>query len=175
MSSLNNPPNGGEVRQPDAKAKPWQALGISRATYYRKGKPEKMPSIRWKQADRARVGGGLSIRTIQRADFVRRYGIGDLYYLAHLYGSKGAPSMGMLEEVAKWSHERQRRFMELLLVEAGVPMPSSFSWLDESDREKAEHAPMAFALILLGKYHVRRAAGAAFWATVREMVQETRP
>lgn len=39
--SLKKPPAGGEVRQPDAKTKPWEALGTSRATWYRLGKPEK--------------------------------------------------------------------------------------------------------------------------------------
>lgn len=165
---LKNPPNGGNVRQKD---KPWVALGISRATYYRRGKPKSVPGIRWKQADRAALGGHLSVRTIQRADFVRRYGIAELYYLAHLYGSKAAPSMGMLEEVAKWSHGRQHRFMENLLAASGTPLPSTFSWLDERDREKAPHAPMAFAVIHFGK-DIRRAARTAFWATVREMVDE---
>ena len=34
--SLTNPPNGGKVR-------PWEAVGMSRATWYRKGKPEPRP------------------------------------------------------------------------------------------------------------------------------------
>ena len=34
---LTNPPNGGKLRRP------WEAVGMSRATWYRKGKPEPHP------------------------------------------------------------------------------------------------------------------------------------
>jgi hypothetical protein len=33
VSNLKNPPDGGKLR-------PWEAVGMSRATWYRKGKPE---------------------------------------------------------------------------------------------------------------------------------------
>jgi hypothetical protein len=110
------------------------------------------------------------VRTVQRSAFIKRYGIPDLYYLAHLYGCNAAVSMGMLEEVAKWSHPLQHRFMENLIAAAGVPPLDTFSYLDERDREKAEHTPMAIALVQFGK-GVRRAARAAFHATLIEMIQ----
>jgi hypothetical protein len=40
-----NPPDRGKVRQKD---KSWEALGISRATWYRQGKPELKHQV-WKK------------------------------------------------------------------------------------------------------------------------------
>jgi hypothetical protein len=56
--SLTNPPSGGKLRQ-------WEVLGMSRATWYRHGKPDKKPEPRLTQAKTAEALG-LSIRTVQR-------------------------------------------------------------------------------------------------------------
>jgi uncharacterized protein YoaH (UPF0181 family) len=53
-----NPPSGGKVRQP------WLALGMSRATWYRLGKPSEKPQ-RVTQKNLAKIMGA-SVRTIQR-------------------------------------------------------------------------------------------------------------
>jgi hypothetical protein len=37
---LENAPDGEKMRLPDAQTKPWETLGISRATWYRQGKPQ---------------------------------------------------------------------------------------------------------------------------------------
>jgi hypothetical protein len=58
---LKNPPAGGEVRQPV-----WQALGMSRATWYRKGKPEKKPGKKITQKEVAALMR-VTVRSVQRA------------------------------------------------------------------------------------------------------------
>src|SRR5262245_17128917 len=67
-SRLNFPPNeplcdanGGIMRQ---SPKPWEAIGMSRATWYRHGKPTEKPT-RYTQADVAKILG-ISLRTTQR-------------------------------------------------------------------------------------------------------------
>jgi hypothetical protein len=57
--NLNDPPIGGEVRQ-----SPWEALGISRATWYRRGKPAES----WSRPTQkmAIAGSKMSLRTFQR-------------------------------------------------------------------------------------------------------------
>jgi hypothetical protein len=111
---LENAPDGGEVRLPDAQTKPWGKLGISRATWYRQRKPENEALLdhnRSRQKYWARYYD-CNIRTIQRQAFVRRYGIHELWELAY---HERLPC-GMLEEIAKWfSHEEQRRFVDRLV------------------------------------------------------------
>lgn len=51
---------------------PWVALGISRATWYRLGKPERKPPPRLTQAQNAR-DADISVRTLQRAIRVSRF------------------------------------------------------------------------------------------------------
>jgi uncharacterized protein YoaH (UPF0181 family) len=58
--SLTRPPYGGIMRQ-----KPWEAVGMSRATWYRKGKPTEKPKSKVPQKQLAKTLG-VSIRTIQR-------------------------------------------------------------------------------------------------------------
>jgi hypothetical protein len=58
---LNFTPYGGIMRQ---APKPWEALGMSRASWYRHGKPTEKPK-RFTQAHEARKVG-VSVRTIQR-------------------------------------------------------------------------------------------------------------
>jgi hypothetical protein len=53
--------NGGIMRQ---TPEPWKAIGMSRATWYRHGKPNEKPK-RFTQADVARILG-VSLRTTQR-------------------------------------------------------------------------------------------------------------
>ena len=57
--SPTNPPDGGKARQP------WLALGRSRATWYRRGKPSEKPQPRLRQKDIAEILG-VSVRTVQR-------------------------------------------------------------------------------------------------------------
>lgn len=104
--NLKNPPIGDNVRQP----KPWEALGMSRATWFRHGKPT-YNDRKITQKNRAEWGWGVSTRTVQREDFVKRYGIPELEWLI-LNDYFLAP--GMVEEIAKWEHEDQRTFLKKL-------------------------------------------------------------
>jgi len=61
---LTNPPNGGKLRQ-------WEALGMSRASWYRHGKPTEKPTRPFSQARIARHDH-VSIRTVQRVERVMR-------------------------------------------------------------------------------------------------------
>jgi hypothetical protein len=127
--SLENPPDGGKVRLPDAQAKPWEALGISRATWYRQGKPanvDRLASNEFHVRQKSWMGSyWCSARTIQRMFFVRRrYGIECMWQLAY----QECLPLGMLEEIAKWEHEDQRRFIARLLELApGLPWDKHFT------------------------------------------------
>lgn len=57
-TSPMKPPNGGHLRQ-------WEALGMSRATWYRLGKPTTKPEPRQTHKDIAK-SLGCSVRTVQR-------------------------------------------------------------------------------------------------------------
>jgi hypothetical protein len=81
---LNLPPDGGTMRHGTAKPKPWKAIGIGRATWYRQGKPTKK-RVRLTQADEA-ANFGISLRTWQRfcrimdhapdlVPFIQQYGM----------------------------------------------------------------------------------------------------
>jgi hypothetical protein len=65
---LTVPPAGGKVRQKD---RPWIKLGISRATWYRLGKPATKPT---KKPTQSQTAATLKIgtRTLQRAARVAR-------------------------------------------------------------------------------------------------------
>jgi hypothetical protein len=52
------------------KLKPWEGLGISRATWYRHGQPTTKPS-RVTQAEMARIGR-ISLRTLQRTARIQK-------------------------------------------------------------------------------------------------------
>jgi hypothetical protein len=106
--SLNNPPIGGKARQ-------WEALGISRATYYRHGKrkPERREPLKKLASDIANITHGrYSLRSLQRNRFVQRYGIPEL---SRLIAGDMLLSHGMVENVAKWPHAEQQIFVEMLL------------------------------------------------------------
>jgi hypothetical protein len=108
--SLNNPPIGATVRQD----KPWESLGISRATYYRNGKqkPRKREPLKKLAADIAKITQGrYSLRSLQRDRFVQRYGIPEL---SKLISGDLLLSNGMVENVAKWPHAEQQCFVEML-------------------------------------------------------------
>jgi len=123
---LENTPDGEEMRLPDAQTKPWLALGISRATWYRQGKPDSKGLLehnRSRQNYWARFRE-CSTRTIQRWAFIRRYGIDELWRLAY---HERLPC-GMLEEIAKeLSHEEQSRLINRL-VELARPLPACKGW-----------------------------------------------
>jgi hypothetical protein len=77
------------VRQ---KEKPWVALGISRATWYRHEKPTEWHK-RSTQADEAKMGG-LSLRTYER--FARVFGPGKPR-LVQSYVAHGGMKLGMAD------------------------------------------------------------------------------
>jgi hypothetical protein len=131
---LENTPDGEEMRLPDAQTKPWEKLGISRATWYRQHKPKwegQLASHSWSRQKQRALGYFCSTRTVQRQDFVRRYGIRELYNLASQSTLHRCLPLGMLEEIAKWWHEDQRRFIDRL-VELARPLPTDGSDLKES-------------------------------------------
>jgi hypothetical protein len=68
---LNSAPNGADLRQ-----KPWEAVGMSRATWYRRGKPtEKRDRAAARAAGlklRMGMSGARSLRTLQRFERVLR-------------------------------------------------------------------------------------------------------
>ena len=57
-TGLTKPPSGGHLRQ-------WEALGMSRASWYRSGKPTKKPEPKLTQKDVSEICG-CSLRTVQR-------------------------------------------------------------------------------------------------------------
>jgi hypothetical protein len=79
-SSLNSPPSGGKMRLPEVQSKPWEALGISRATWYRKKKPALLNPLE-SQAAQAKWFD-QTLRTWQRYLFAERYGTPELWILA---------------------------------------------------------------------------------------------
>ena len=69
--SLTKAPSGGDVRQ-------WEALGMSRATWYRRGKPTTKPQRALTQRAMAE-SLGVSLRTIQRDDaIIKRKVVADI-------------------------------------------------------------------------------------------------
>jgi predicted DNA-binding transcriptional regulator AlpA len=66
--SLTNPPKGPIGPQP-----PWQAIGMSRASWYRHGKPETKPHKRITEKEAAAIMD-VPLRTLQRVRRVRRNG-----------------------------------------------------------------------------------------------------
>jgi hypothetical protein len=63
MNSLNNPPIGGKLRQ-----KPWEAIGMSRAGWYRHGKPNSNP--KWNRPPTQKflaLAADNKLRTAQRS------------------------------------------------------------------------------------------------------------
>src|ERR1700732_3033760 len=74
-ANLNIPPDGGELIQdadsptcaPDGgKVRPWEAIGMSRATWYRHGKPTTKPTKLKTHAQVAKMFG-TSLRSMQRS------------------------------------------------------------------------------------------------------------
>jgi hypothetical protein len=82
------------------KDRPWEALGMSRATWYRLGKPAEKPAPRITVKQAADMDG-VSLRMMERARFVHRYGP-DL--LEHVL----AGSMSM-DAAIRLIHQRQGR------------------------------------------------------------------
>jgi hypothetical protein len=59
--SLNNPPIGDKVRH-----KPWEAIGMSRAGWYRHGKPDANPKWNRLTHEILAKANGIPLRTFQR-------------------------------------------------------------------------------------------------------------
>jgi hypothetical protein len=97
--------NGGIMRR---SARPWKMLGMSRATWYRHGKPTEKPK-RYRQADVAKILG-VSVRTIQRDAAGRREKVvaraHELFEQGH--GFKEAFAMARAEITAEREDDRQR-------------------------------------------------------------------
>lgn len=74
MGSLKNPPDGGEVRRP------WEAIGMSRATWYRKGKPTEKPGTLGEWFKREELKHWRSKRTVERVKRIGEFD-GDLWRL----------------------------------------------------------------------------------------------
>jgi hypothetical protein len=162
--SLKNPPDGGEVRLPDAQSKPWQAFGISRATWYRQGKPQCESEFSGKyyrrQKGRAKFEN-CSVRSIQRLTFARRYGIPEIDSLA----IQQCLPPAMLEEIAKWEHDDQRRFTDRLFALA-ADLPKEF---EPGRNFRRTFSPFELAVLPVKEFELRRAARSVFDATIREI------
>jgi hypothetical protein len=87
--------------------KPWEAIGMSRATWYRHGKPEKKP-YRMTQAQIAKLQG-VSLRSLQRAARVLRVAP-ELESLI-----SGGLSLHLAEQAAKMTPDERKRFLDLVL------------------------------------------------------------
>lgn len=91
-------PNGGPMR------KPWEEIGVSRATWYRRGKPTTKPS-KITQAQAAKLMN-VSVRSVQRAVRVARISP-ELAYLVEI----GRIKLGFAEHIVrdpdrlKWVNE----------------------------------------------------------------------
>ena len=139
---LSNRPNGGKMRQPHSVSRPWEALGISRATWYRQGKPDMACNLASRYPQKSRADGleDCSVRTIKRIDFAWRYGVPDVGYLAF---QRVLPA-GMLEKVAKWMLDEQRLFLDKLLELTGAGPVTDEYWNEQSE---AKAYPIAIRLM----------------------------
>jgi len=153
--SLKDAPNGGKVRQKD---KPWITLGISRASWYRQGKPEEEWQLSGRKYNRQKNRASVdccSIRTVQRESFIRRYGIPELddLVLAHHF-----LTAGMVAEVARWERSEQWWFINRLLElirESGQQRQHDASY---------EHHSIVFLTIYsVDRAVLRRLAKQALW------------
>jgi hypothetical protein len=127
VMNLTNPPIGGEVRCDDVSSEtitepseinltnppngeagpPWETIGMSRATWYRRGKPTTRPTPRITQAQAAKTMN-VSLRTVQRVARVLRLRpeLGVLIESGHM-------KIGMAEALAK-DPANCERFLSLL-------------------------------------------------------------
>jgi hypothetical protein len=153
---LNNAPDGEEMRLPDARTKPWEKLGISRATWYRQGKPKmkyQLFSERGFRDKNAAKSWSCSVRSYQRQIFVSRYGIHELYALAY----HGCLPRGMLEEIAKWEHADQRRFVDQL-AELARPLPADSRCKEDQAYYLKEFGPVMGILLRVNPRALKRVA-----------------
>jgi hypothetical protein len=70
---LKDPPNGGKMRLPDDQAQPWEALGISRATWYRQGKPTEKPGALGEWFRGGELKYWRSKRTVERVNRIAEF------------------------------------------------------------------------------------------------------
>jgi hypothetical protein len=161
-ASLKDPPDGGKVRLPDAQSKPWESLGISRATWYRQRKPAGELQLwkqgSWRQKRRAK-NDHQSVRSVQRRFLVFKYGIPELEQLARWNFLPPAT----LEQVAKWEHEDQRRFVDRLLSLAAA-LPGARTPNPENKNHVCQ------IVYDIDPRDLKRAARRAFDSTLMEMV-----
>lgn len=97
---LKAPPIGGMVRQKD---KPWEQLGISRATWYRHDKPTEWRRLST-NADEAKRGG-MSLRSYER--FARVFG-NNSNELIRKYVANGGMKLGMADYLLAHPSELRR-------------------------------------------------------------------
>jgi hypothetical protein len=71
--SLKSPPSGGKMKLPDAQSKPWEALGISRATWYRRDKPTEKPAALGEWLRRKELNHWKSKRTVERVHRIMEF------------------------------------------------------------------------------------------------------
>jgi hypothetical protein len=150
---LANPPSGEKLRQADSQAKPWLGFGISRATWYRIGKPtcESEFSGCYYRRQRNRADAEeCSVRSIQRREFARRYGISEICSLATHHCLPPA----MLEEVAKWEHDNQRRFADRLRALA-ADLPKRY---EPNDHMRRTFSSFEIVVFPASRLALRRAA-----------------
>jgi hypothetical protein len=164
--SLTNPPDGGEVRQPDTK--PWVVLGISRATWYRQGKPKQESQTHkgsyYRQKSLARSYDDCSVRSIQRQSFVRRYGIPEIGELAW---QKILP-FGMLENIAKLEHDDQRRFVAQLR-ELAIALPPQRYWKGTAEAARKSFGPVMGPIFRADPLELKRAAQLVYSSILTEL------
>jgi hypothetical protein len=117
--SLTNPPSGGEMRLPDAQSKPWEALGISRATWYRRGKPTEKPIRRGHGPFSQRKNAAsihVSLRTMQRIDRIMEFDF-DLWRLTVEGHIKPAQAERIVADPVDYQHFLQWFTEQLDLTE----------------------------------------------------------
>jgi hypothetical protein len=117
--SLKSPPSGGKMRLPDAQSKPWEALGISRATWYRRDKPTEQPIRRGRGPFSQRkmaAGNHVSLRTQQRLDRILEFD-SDLWFLTVKGHIKPAQAERIISDPVKYQHFLQWFTEQLDLTE----------------------------------------------------------
>jgi len=86
--------------------KPWEAIGMSRSTWYRHGKPASKPHrVTLEQAAKAI---NVSVRSLQRAHRVMRLAP-ELCPLI----DQGVLKLGLAEEIAQSSPRKRRRILKM--------------------------------------------------------------
>ena len=104
VSSLRH--YGGMMRWSARSARPWDEVGISRATWYRHGKPTKKPTRPKTVAEIAKQFGASSKRTYQRTMRALQSELGPYVAAGRLSAAQADRMLG--------DPQRLRRFLELV-------------------------------------------------------------